>query len=57
MVHLQDLHERYGEQGLFVYVIAVFPADQARKLTREMGISYPVFLGTDSELATKYAYG
>ncbi|GIW72788.1 MAG: hypothetical protein KatS3mg102_2330 [Planctomycetota bacterium] len=58
MVHLQKLHERYAEQGLLVYAIAVHPdRAEAIRLTRELGIGYPVLWGTGSELVERYAYG
>ena len=58
MVHLQQLHEKYAGSGLFVYAIAMAPdLEEARKKTRELGITYPVFLGTGSKLGDDYAYG
>jgi hypothetical protein len=58
MVHLQKLHERYADAGLFVYAIAIHPnREAARRLTRELGLTFPIFWGTDSELVKRYAYG
>ena len=58
MVHLQRFHERYADAGLFVYAIATHPNRQAaRRLVRRLGLTYPIFWGTGSELAERYAYG
>lgn len=58
MGHLQRLHERFANEGLLVYTIAVHEnAEEARRMTVERGITYPVFVGTRSELAKRYAYG
>lgn len=58
MVHLQDFHKRYADEGVCVYALAMHddPA-AARRMNREMGITYPVFLGTGSELGKRFAYG
>jgi len=58
MGHLQKLHDKYGDKGLFVYVIAVHAnPKEARRLTRELRVTYPVFEGTQAELTKCYAYG
>lgn len=58
MGHLQDLHESYADQGLLVYVIAMHPDPEvARRMTQEMGITYPVLHGAGSELGERHAYG
>ncbi len=58
MVHLQKLHEKYGRDGLFVYAIAMLPGQEKdRKLTQELGVTYPVFYGVGSDLGKRYAYG
>ena len=58
MVHLQRLHEEHAVDGLFVYAIAVHDRpDEARRLTAEMRLTYPIFEGTGSPLARRYAYG
>lgn len=58
MVHLQKLHDKYAKDGLLVFAIAVHPkAKQGRKLTKELGITYPVFQGAGSDLAKQYGFG
>jgi hypothetical protein len=58
MVHLQKFHERYAKDGLQVFVISMHPdAKEARKLTKELGVTYPVFNGYESDLGRLYAYG
>ena len=58
MVHLQKLHERFAADGLLVYAIAMHPDPAVtRRLNHELGITYPVFLGNESELGERYAYG
>jgi hypothetical protein len=58
MVHLQKIHESLAARGVLVFVIAMHPdADEARKLTRELGVTYPVFQGHGSGLGDLYAYG
>lgn len=58
MVHLQRFHERYAKDGLSVFAIAMHPdPEQAARLTKEMGITYPVFNGHGSELGQHYAFG
>lgn len=58
MVHLQKLHETYREKGLFVYAIAMHrDREEVLRMTRELGIDYPVFWGTGSKLGEQYAYG
>lgn len=58
MVHLQKFHEKYGDQGLQVFVISMHPnPGEAKKLTTELGVTYDVFNGHDSELGKLFAYG
>lgn len=58
MVHLQRIHEEKADEGLLVFVIAMHPEkDVARNLTRELGVTFPVFDGLDSDLGHAYAYG
>lgn len=58
MVHLQKIHERFSADGLLVFVIAMHPNDdEARRLTKELGVTYPVLAGFDSDLGRSYAYG
>lgn len=58
MGHLQEFHQRYGDQGLHVFVIAMHPdADEARKLTKKLKVTYPVFNGHGSDLGKQYAFG
>ncbi|NUQ47967.1 MAG: hypothetical protein HUU22_18290 [Phycisphaerae bacterium] len=52
------MHDRYAARGLFVYAIAMHDDDEAaRRLNREMGITYPVFQGKGSKLGDRFAYG
>ncbi len=58
MVHLQKIHESQGKDGLLVFVIAMHPRKEvARRLTHELGVTYPVFDGLGSGLGRLYAYG
>jgi hypothetical protein len=58
MVHLQKIHESRGKKGLLVFVISMHPEREvAQRLTRELGVTYPVFDGHGSELGRLYAYG
>ena len=58
MVHLQDLHERYEKDGLFVFAISMAPdAAKAQQGNRELGLSYTVFDGHGSALGERLAYG
>lgn len=58
MVHLQQIHEDFADQGVLVFTVAMHPdAGEARKLTRELGVGYPVFQGLGSALGEQYAYG
>ena len=58
MVHLQKFHERYADDGLLVFAIAMHPdAEQAQQLNRQLGVKYPVFHGHGSDLGRQYAYG
>ena len=58
MGHLQKLHEKYAKDGLLVFAIAIFPnVKQARVITQNLGVTYPVFNGNDADLSKRYAYG
>ncbi|MEW6250985.1 MAG: hypothetical protein AB1716_10090 [Planctomycetota bacterium] len=58
MVHLQKFHEKYAAKGLQVFTIAMHPKpDEARKLTDELKVTYPIFNGYDTELGKQYAFG
>lgn len=58
MVHLQKFHDKYAKDGLLVLVIAIHPeAAEAQKLTKKLGINYPVFQGEGSDLGKSYAFG
>lgn len=58
MTFLQRLKEKYGDDGLFVFTIAMYPdAEATPDLTRKLGVTYPVFAGYGSQLGEQYAYG
>ena len=58
MGHLQKLYEKYAKDGLLVFAIAIFPNVQlARVLTKNLGVTYPVLNGNDTDLAKRYGYG
>jgi hypothetical protein len=58
MVHLQKIRGEFPESDVFVFVIAMHPeVETARRLTRELGVTYPVFSGHGSKLGERYAYG
>lgn len=58
MVHLQKFHHRYADKGLQVFVISMHPEEaEARKLTKELKVTYPVFNGHKSALGKEYAFG
>jgi hypothetical protein len=58
MVHLQKLHEKESTNGLLVFAIAMHPDQKvALQLTRELGLTYPIFEGMGSDLGKLYAYG
>ena len=58
MVDLQALHERYGEEGLLVFVISMAPdPSTALDWNRENGITYTVFDGNGSAIGERLAYG
>lgn len=58
MVHLQKFHEHYADKGLKVFVISMHPqVEEARKLTKELKVTYPVFNGHESTLGKVYAFG
>ena len=44
--------------GVLVFVIAMLPdRERQRKFNKELGITYPVFFGSGSDLGRRYAYG
>lgn len=58
MVHLQQFHEAQAKNGLLVFAIAMHPDQKkAQELTRELGLTYPIFEGMGSDLGKLYAYG
>jgi hypothetical protein len=58
MVHLQDFHERHGDEGLLVFAISMEPdREKARTWNRGLGVTYPVFDGHGSALGERLAYG
>jgi hypothetical protein len=58
MVYLQKLYEKRSNDGLLPFAIALHPKqDQAQQMTRQMGITYPVFWGYGSELGKSYGFG
>lgn len=58
MVHLQRFHEKYADQGLQVFVISMHTQpSQARELSDELKVTYPIFDGHGSDLGRQYAYG
>jgi hypothetical protein len=58
MVHLQKFHEKYAGKGLQVFVISMHPnVEEARRLTRELKVTYPVFNGHGSTVGKLYAFG
>ncbi len=58
MVQLQKLHEKYGKDGLLVFTVALHPRPEAAKaMTRELGVTYPVFEGHGTDLEKQYGYG
>ena len=58
MGHLQKLYEKYAKDGLQVFAIAIFPnVPQARVITNNLGVTYPVLNGNDTDLAKRYGYG
>ncbi len=58
MVHLQKFHEKYGNDGLLVFTVALHPnPETARALTRKLGLTYPIFEGHGSDLEKQYGFG
>lgn len=58
MVHLQKFHERYAQDGLQVFAVAMLPdRDKVRKLNEQLGVTFPVFSGSGSDLGKRYAFG
>jgi hypothetical protein len=58
MGYLQKFYQQYSKDGLLVFAIAMHPSPEtARELTRQLGVTYPVFNGHASDLGKHYAYG
>jgi hypothetical protein len=58
MVHLQKIHEGFARDGVLVFAIAMLPdRERIEKLTKDLGVAYPVFFGAESDLGKRYAYG
>jgi peroxiredoxin len=58
MGYLQKLYLQYSKDGLLAFAIGMHPSpEKARELTRQLGVTYPVFNGYGSELGKHYAYG
>jgi hypothetical protein len=58
MVDLQQFKERSEADGLFVFAISMEPdPEKAKAWNRELGVTYPVFDGRNSELGERFAYG
>lgn len=58
MVHLQRFHERYGDEGLFVFAVSMEPdRGRAGAWNRELGVTYTVLDGHGSALGERLAYG
>jgi hypothetical protein len=58
MGHLQKLNEKYAKDGLLAFAIVIFPnVKQARVIAQNLGVTYPVFNGNESDLSKRYAYG
>ena len=58
MGHLQELHERWGENGLLVFAISMHPDPaEALRFNQELAVTYPVFDGHGSALGERLAYG
>jgi hypothetical protein len=58
MVHLQKFHQQYGKDGVLVFTIAMLPdLQKTRDQTKELGVTYPVFYGHESDLGKRYAFG
>jgi len=58
MGQLEKLHEKYANDGVFVFTIALHPKpEEAKATTRKLGVTYPVFEGHGSDLEKQYGYG
>lgn len=58
MGHLQKLYEKYAKDGLLAFAIVIFPnVKQAWVIAQNLGVTYPVFNGNESDLSKRYAYG
>jgi hypothetical protein len=58
MGHLQKIHEKYAMDGLLVFAIAIFPnLKQAQVITQNLGVTYPVLNGYETDVAKRYGYG
>jgi peroxiredoxin len=55
MPAMETLYGKYGRKGLVILAVNVGQRrDMVKKLVQEIGISYPVLLDTDKEMASKY---
>lgn len=58
MVHLQKFQQRFADDSLFVFAIAMLDdLETARNMTKERGFTYTIFNGVGSDLGKRYAYG
>ena len=58
MGHLQKLYEKYAKDGLLAFAIVIFPnVRQGRRITQNLGVTYPVFNGNEADISKRYAYG
>jgi thiol-disulfide isomerase/thioredoxin len=57
MPMLSGLHERLAGQGFQVVGIALDDVQQARDFVEEMGIGYPIMVGSTDVMATGRSYG
>jgi len=55
MPAMETLYRKYGRKGLVILAVNVGQRrDMVKKLVQGIGISYPVLLDTDKEMASKY---
>jgi len=57
MPMLVQLHKAYVAQGLEVVGIAMDEVEQARKFAADLGVDYPILVGTTDVMATAREYG
>ena len=57
MPMLVELHHEYRAKGLEVVGIALDEVDQARKFAADLGVDYPILVGTTDVMATAREYG